>query len=252
MQGWWALRILPQPARQPTVVSFLFFLSFFLSFFFFFCLGNIFAHRSLLNLDDSKPMSNWIIKATSQEAWAGPSSGISSGQFHRRMPLVLLTAEVLLRIENLLYCSDLHLLPRSLLCLSFAPSPHPPPLSTARKEEIKPHSPLLLPPQEHDRRFPTKTKVTQQSFLPGCCAGGHAGLLQLFLFYTNSLFQSLESLPTSWGEWPRTSKQTRLLLRRPWLASEAVSPPSQKHSVNVSPSFLIQNEGEKMQTIVTE
>lgn len=41
----------------------------------FFGLGNFFAHRSqssLLNLDDSKPMTNWIIKATSQEAWAGP------------------------------------------------------------------------------------------------------------------------------------------------------------------------------------
>lgn len=69
------------------------------------CLGNIFAHRSppgLLNLDDSKPVTNRIIKATSQEAWAGPSSGISSGRLRRQMLLILLTAETLRRIENLL------------------------------------------------------------------------------------------------------------------------------------------------------
>lgn len=50
-------------------------------------LANFFAHRSqssLLNLDDSKPMTNWIIKATSQEAWVDPSSGICSDLFSPR------------------------------------------------------------------------------------------------------------------------------------------------------------------------
>lgn len=50
-------------------------------------LASFFAHgsqSSLLNLDDSKPMTNWIIKATSQEAWVDPSSRISSGLFHRQ------------------------------------------------------------------------------------------------------------------------------------------------------------------------
>lgn len=76
-------------------------------------------------------------------------------------------------------------------------APMPPSLSTPRKEEIEPHSPTLLRGQEHDKRFPTKTKVTQQSFLPGWAdvlEDTDPSPTQFFLFHAASPLQSLESL----------------------------------------------------------
>ena len=138
------------------------------------------SQSSLLNLADSKPVTNWVIKATSQEAWAAPplEPPPVSGLLHRRVSLALPTAEKFCALKAL--CDNLHLLPRSLLRTSMADfiprHPSPPLFPTARKEdEIEPHlRPLPRPPPplparpqwEHDRRFPTKTEVTPQSFLP--------------------------------------------------------------------------------------
>ncbi|XP_039721112.1 uncharacterized protein LOC120604454 isoform X1 [Pteropus medius] len=70
------------------------------------------------------------------------------------------------------FCGDFHLLPKSLLPLSTAPSPphRPCPLQRRKKSSHTPHC-------CHNRNmtgFQLKPKVTQQSFLPGCCAGGHS------------------------------------------------------------------------------
>lgn len=79
--------------------------------------------------------------------------------------------------------------------------------------------------------FQLKPKLLIRASCPAAALEGIACLPQLFLFYTTSLLQSLERLPTSWGEWMRNSKQTRLQLRRPRLASKTASPLSLKLSV---------------------
>lgn len=79
--------------------------------------------------------------------------------------------------------------------------------------------------------FQLKPKLLIRASCPAAALEGIACLPQLFLFYTTSLLQSLERLPTSWGEWMRNSKQSRLQLRRPWLASKTASPLSLKLSV---------------------
>lgn len=107
----------------------------------FFSLDNFFAHRSqssLLNLDDSKPMTNWIIKATSQEAWAGPPPeppvACSLGGWPSASPQQKCFCELKTR------CGDLHLLSRSLLHCPLLHHPAPWSLSTAGRRKPN-HSP---------------------------------------------------------------------------------------------------------------
>lgn len=97
------------------------------------------SQSSLLNLADSKPVTDWVIKATSQEASAAPplEPPPVSGLLRRRVSLRLPTAEKFCALKAL--CDNLHLLPRSLLRTSMADfiprHPSPPLFPTARKEE---------------------------------------------------------------------------------------------------------------------
>lgn len=152
-------------------------------------------------------MTNWVIKATSQEAWAGPSSGISISECPSFSPQQKSVCELKT------FCGDFHLLPKSLLHLSTAPSPphRPCPLQRRKKSSRTPH-------RCHNRNmtgFQLKPKLLIRASCPAAVLEGIACLPQLFLFYTTSLLQSLERLPTSWGEWMKNSKQTRLQMRRP-------------------------------------